>query len=114
MIVEVAGGMLCARMPMPAIVANVPTSAIPTREPDFVFSIIAHDAGALPTRDHSPRRTNPGRLFTCAEKVAELTSQQDGTMRQQLIEHLTREIMNSDAEFRSEEATASSGSIARH
>ena len=49
-----------------------------------------------------------------AKTVAELTSQQDGTMRQQLIEHLMREIMNYDAEFRSEEATGSSGSIARH
>ena len=47
-----------------------------------------------------------------AKTVAELTSQQDGTMRQQLIEHLMREIMNYDAEFRSE--TGSSGSIARH
>jgi hypothetical protein len=49
-----------------------------------------------------------------AKTVAELTSQQDGRMRQQLIEHLMREIMNYDAEFRSEEATGSSGSIARH
>ena len=48
-----------------------------------------------------------------AKTVAELTSQQDGRMRQQLIE-LMREIMNYDAEFRSEEATGSSGSIARH
>ena len=82
-----------------------------------------------PTRDHSPRRTNHayrripvgslhvprrGTERQSCRKVAEITSQQDGTMRQQLIEHLTREIMNSDAEFRSEEATASSGSIARH
>ena len=49
-----------------------------------------------------------------AKTVAELTSQQDGRMRQQLIEHLMREIMNYDAEFRSEEVTGSSGSIARH
>ena len=49
-----------------------------------------------------------------AKTVAELTSQQDGTMRQLLIEHLMREIMNYDAEFRNEEATGSSGSIARH
>jgi hypothetical protein len=49
-----------------------------------------------------------------AKTVAELTSQQDGTMRQLLIEHLMREIMNYDAEYRSEEATGSSGSIARH
>jgi hypothetical protein len=44
----------------------------------------------------------------------QLISQQDGRMRQQLIEHLMREIMNYDAEFRNEEATGSSGSIARH
>ena len=49
-----------------------------------------------------------------AKTVAELTSQQDGTMRQLLIEHLMREIMNYDAEFQSEEATGSSRSIARH
>jgi hypothetical protein len=40
-----------------------------------------------------------------AKTVAELTSQQDGTMRQQLVEHLMREIMNYDAEFRSEQAS---------
>jgi hypothetical protein len=163
--------------PMPAVVANAPTSAIPTREPDFVFSIIAHEADAPADERPQPAQNqprlwqDPGRLFTCAEKrngimseervdqerpclhcmmveliddffaeypvpaggsdkvdtteadevigaiaktVAELTSQQDGRMRQQLIEHLMREIMNYDAEFRSEEATGSSGSIARH
>ena len=34
-----------------------------------------------------------------ANTVAELTSQQDGTIPQQLIEHLMRAIMSSDAEF---------------
>ena len=53
-------------------------------------------------------------IVALAKTVAELTSHQDGTIRQQLIEHLMREIMNYDAEFRSEEATGSSGSIARH
>jgi hypothetical protein len=53
-------------------------------------------------------------IVALAKTVAELTSSQDGTIRQQLIEHLMREIMNYDAEFRSEEATGSSGSIARH
>jgi hypothetical protein len=37
-----------------------------------------------------------------------------GLIRQQLIEQLMREIMNYDDEFRTEEATGSSGSIARH
>ena len=49
-----------------------------------------------------------------AKTVAELTSQQDGTIRRQLIEDLMRQIMHYDAEFRTEEATGSSGSIARH
>ncbi len=49
-----------------------------------------------------------------AKTVAELTCQQDGTIRQQLIEHLTREIIRYDAEFRSEDVTSSRGSNARH
>ena len=53
-------------------------------------------------------------LDAIAKTVAELTSQQHDVIRQQLIEHLMREIMNYDAEFRSEEATGSSGSLARH
>jgi hypothetical protein len=49
-----------------------------------------------------------------AKTVAELTCGQDGTIRQQLIEDLMRQIMHYDAEFRTEEATGSSGSHARH
>ena len=49
-----------------------------------------------------------------AKTVAELTSSQDSAIRQQLIERLMREIINYDAEFRSEEAIRSSGSLARH
>jgi hypothetical protein len=53
-------------------------------------------------------------IVAIAKTVAELTSRQDGLIRQQLIEQLMREIMNYDDEFRSEEATGSSGSIALH
>ncbi len=49
-----------------------------------------------------------------AKTVAELTCQQDGTIRQQLIEHLMQEVMRYDAEFRSEDATSPGGSYARH
>src|SRR5215467_2347477 len=49
-----------------------------------------------------------------AKTVAELTCQQNGTIRQQLIEHLMGEIMRYDAEFRSEDATSPRGSYARH
>jgi hypothetical protein len=39
-----------------------------------------------------------------AKTVAELTSQQDGVIRQQVIEQLMRQIMHYDAEFRREDA----------
>src|SRR5262245_60871624 len=41
-----------------------------------------------------------------AKIVAELTSQQDGVIRQQVIEKLMRQIMHHDGEFRREEATS--------
>ena len=49
-----------------------------------------------------------------AKTVAELTSRQDGTIRQHLIEQLMREIMNYDAEFRREDAADATASHARH
>ena len=49
-----------------------------------------------------------------AKTVAELTSQQEEVIRQQVIEQLMREIMHYDAQFRSEEAIGASGSLARH
>ena len=53
-------------------------------------------------------------LDAIAKTVAELTSQQDGLIRQQVIEHLMRKIMDYDAEFRREEATSAAGSHAMH
>ena len=49
-----------------------------------------------------------------AKTVAELTSQQDGFIRQQVIEQLMQQIMHYDAEFRREEATSAAGSHAKH
>ncbi len=49
-----------------------------------------------------------------AKTVAELTSQQDGVIRQQVIEHLMRQIMDYDDEFRREEASSAIGSSATH
>jgi hypothetical protein len=53
-------------------------------------------------------------IVAIAKTVAELTSRQDGTIRQHLIEQLMREIMNYDAEFRREDAAGAIGSHARH
>jgi hypothetical protein len=49
-----------------------------------------------------------------AKTVTELTSQQDGVIRQELVEQLMRQIMHYDAEFRREEATSTVGSHAKH
>src|SRR6201986_4958519 len=50
-----------------------------------------------------------------AKTVAELTSQQDGVIRQQVVEHLIRQIMQYDAEFRRENAAEGAiASQARH
>jgi hypothetical protein len=49
-----------------------------------------------------------------AKTVAELTSQQDGAIRQQLIERLMRQIMQYDGEFRREDAVGAIASHARH
>src|SRR5271170_3754097 len=53
-------------------------------------------------------------IVAIAKTLAELTSRQDGAVRQQLIEELMREIMHYDAEFRRDDATGESGSPARH
>jgi len=50
-------------------------------------------------------------LTAVAKTVAELTSTQNSTIRQQMIEQLMRDIMDYDAEFRREDA---GGSAARH
>ena len=49
-----------------------------------------------------------------AKTVAELTCKHDGASRQQIIERLTREIMDYDTEFRQEDALGSPASHARH
>ena len=49
-----------------------------------------------------------------AKTVAELTSQQDGFIRQQVIDELMRQIMHYDGEFRREDAVGAIASHARH
>jgi hypothetical protein len=49
-----------------------------------------------------------------AKTIAELTSQQDGVIRQQVIEQLMRQIMQYDAEFRREDGEHAVQTYARH
>ena len=51
-------------------------------------------------------------ITALAKTVADLTCSQNGTVRKQIIETLMREIMEYDAEFRSEDA--SGAVIVRH
>jgi hypothetical protein len=53
-------------------------------------------------------------LTAVAKTVAELTSGQNGTIRQTMIEQLMREIMDYDAEFREQDAMGTDRSHARH
>ena len=53
-------------------------------------------------------------LVAMAKTVAELTSRQDGLIRQQLIEQLMREIMHYDAEFRRDDAAGATTSHVQH
>jgi hypothetical protein len=53
-------------------------------------------------------------IAAIAKTVAELTCSQNGTIRQQVVEKLMREIMDYDAEFRREDAIGVTGSVARH
>ena len=53
-------------------------------------------------------------IVAIAKTVAELTSRQDGAIRQQSIEDLMPEIMHYDAEFRREDAAVAIRSNARH
>jgi hypothetical protein len=53
-------------------------------------------------------------ITALAKTVADLTCSQNGTVRQQIIETLMREIVEYDAEFRREDASGAVTSVARH
>ncbi len=53
-------------------------------------------------------------ITAVAKTIAELTCSQNGTIRQQMIEKLMREIMEYDAEFRQEDTVGVTGAAARH
>ncbi len=53
-------------------------------------------------------------ITAVAKVVAELTSSQEGAVRQNMIEQLMREIMNYDAEFRKQDVMGTDRSHMRH
>ena len=68
-----------------------------------------------PAATGDPDTINTDEVVTSiARTVAELTCNQDGAIRQQMIEQLMREIVDYDAEFRRDDGTGAIRSHARH
>jgi hypothetical protein len=68
-----------------------------------------------PAAPREPDTIDTAEVVTAiAKTMAELTCGQNGTIRQQLIEQLMREIVDYDAEFRRDAGTSAMGSDARH
>ena len=81
----------------------------------LIVELIDDFFAEYPVGTGEPNTIDTDEVITAVAKaVAELTSGQDGAIRQNMIEHLMREIMNYDAEFRQQEATSAPGSDARH
>jgi hypothetical protein len=81
----------------------------------MVVEVIDNYFAEYPATTGEPGTIDTDEVITAiAKTVAELTSGQDGTVRQQIIEQLMRDIMNYDAEFRREDGTPAISSGVRH
>jgi hypothetical protein len=81
----------------------------------MMIELIDQFFAEYPVTNGEPDTIDTDEVVTAiAKTMAELTCGRDGTIRQQLIEQLMREIMNYDAEFRRDAETASIVSDARH
>jgi organic radical activating enzyme len=81
----------------------------------MIVELIDDFYAEYPVTGGEPNTIDTDEVVTAlAKTVAELTCKQEGTVRQQIIENLMREIMDYDAEFRQEDAAGVVGSAARH
>ena len=81
----------------------------------LIVELIDDFFAEYPVARGEPNTIDTNEVITAVAKtVAELTSGQDGSVCQNMIEQLMREIMNYDAEFRQQEARGAPGSDARH
>ncbi len=81
----------------------------------LIVELIDDFFAEYPVATGEPNTIDTDEVITAVAKtMAELTSGQDGSVRQNMIEQLMREIMNYDAEFRQQEAMGAPGSDARH
>ena len=81
----------------------------------LMVELIDNFFAEYPVATGEPNTIDTDEVITAVAKtVAELTSGQDGAVRQNMIKQLMREIMNYDAEFREQEKMGVPGSDARH
>jgi hypothetical protein len=81
----------------------------------LIVGLIDDFFAEYPVEPGEPNAIDTDEVITAVAKmVAELTSSQDGAIRQNMIEQLTREIMNYDAEFREQDTMETDRSHARH
>jgi len=81
----------------------------------LIVELIDDFFAEYPVAPGEPNTIDTDEVITAVAKtVAELTSSQDGAIRQNMIEQLTREIMNFDAEFREQDTMGTVRSHARH
>jgi len=81
----------------------------------LMVELIDNFFAEYPVATGEPNTIDTDEVITAVAKtVAELTSGQDGAVRQNMIKQLMREIMNYDAEFREQEKMGAPGSDARH
>ncbi len=81
----------------------------------LIVELIDDFFAEYPVSSNEPDIIDTDEVITAVAKVvAELTSSQEGAVRQSMIEQLMREIMNYDAEFRKQDAMGTDRSHARH
>ncbi|MGO9263508.1 MAG: hypothetical protein ACLQBA_01265 [Candidatus Binataceae bacterium] len=81
----------------------------------LIVEVIDNFFAEYPVSADEPETVDPDEVITAlAKTVAELTCGQDAAGRQNMIEQLTREVMNYDAEYRQQDELGRPGSHARH
>jgi hypothetical protein len=81
----------------------------------LIVEVVDNFFAEYPVTADEPNAIDTDEVITAlAKTVAELTCGQDVTARQTMIDQLTREVIEYDAEFRQQDALGQGGSHARH
>ena len=81
----------------------------------LIVEVVDNYFAEYPVSTEEPDTIDTNEVITAlAKTVAELTCGQDATARQNMIEQLTREVMDYDAEYRQQDALGQPSSHARH